>query len=105
MANQNTKNQNMTNMNNIAKNSADQGAQTNAQEVRQQNLQSAQSAGGNLQSSQSAGGNLQAGQAAAGNLQSFANGNFQTEFASETNAQEVRQQNQQSMAKKNKNQF
>jgi small acid-soluble spore protein E (minor gamma-type SASP) len=48
---------------------------TNAQEVRQQNAQSAQ------------------GQ-----------GQFGTEFASETNAQEVRQQNAQSQAQKGQNQ-
>lgn len=51
-------------------------AGTNVQQVRQQNAQSAGSAGA---------------------------GQFGTEFASETNAAEVRQQNQQSQANKNQN--
>jgi small acid-soluble spore protein E (minor gamma-type SASP) len=57
-------------------------SETNVQEVRQQNAQSARGA-------QSAG---QAGQ-----------GQFGTEFASETNAQEVRQQNAQAEARKGQN--
>lgn len=56
-------------------------SETNVQEVRQQNAQSARGA----QSS--------AGQA----------GQFGTEFASETNAQEVRQQNAQAEARKGQN--
>ncbi|TCS94935.1 gamma-type small acid-soluble spore protein [Hazenella coriacea] len=66
----------------INKNDLPQQARTNAQKVRQQNQQAAQSAGG---------------------YQSY-NAANQTEFASETSAQEVNKQNQQSMAKKNRNQ-
>lgn len=65
----------------INKNDLPQQAQTNAQKVRQKNQQAAQSAGG---------------------YQSYDAAN--TEFASETSAQEVSKQNQQSMAKKNQNQ-
>lgn len=62
-----------------------QASRTNAQQVRQQNQQAAQSPGGY----QSKG----------------AQQNAQFEFASETNAQAVRQKNAQSQARKNQNQF
>ncbi|MBD1371024.1 gamma-type small acid-soluble spore protein [Hazenella sp. IB182357] len=55
-----------------------QASKTDAQKVRQQNQQAAQSAGGY--------------------------NSYQEEYASETNAQQVRQQNQQSQAAKNRNQ-
>jgi len=60
-------------------------AGTNIQEVRQQNAQSSSGAG--------AGASASAGAA----------GQFGTEFASETNAQEVKKQNQAAEAKKNQN--
>ncbi|SFI99995.1 gamma-type small acid-soluble spore protein [Thermoflavimicrobium dichotomicum] len=90
------------------KNQAKQAAGTNAQQVRQQNQRSAQSAGG-YQSYETefaaAPGSQQAARGAQATPQAnAANQNFATEFASETNAQRVRAQNQQSMANKNKNQ-
>ncbi|RAL25723.1 gamma-type small acid-soluble spore protein [Thermoflavimicrobium daqui] len=95
------------------KNRAKQAAGTNAQQVRAKNQRSAQSVGGyqSYESEFAAGAGAQATSAAAGAQATAAatgaqaaNQNLATEFASETNAQDVRAKNQQSMANKNKNQ-
>jgi small acid-soluble spore protein E (minor gamma-type SASP) len=85
------------------KNFGPQESKTNAQQVRQQNQQSAQRQTGKYgtEFASQAGAAQQQQQQARQGQQA---GKFGTEFASETNAQQVRQQNQQSQAKKGQQQ-